>query len=182
MADAEPQDVLMWMLKGSADTPGHAGDIIGESRDKDAGFYGAKAFELTEFSLKAENATNVGSSTGGGAGAGKVKFDRLSCKKYSDRATPQLLHGLANGSTYMDVWIQLRSNNRPYIVMHFTQCLLSELEFSQSGEDQAEDSFVIDWGSFELTYHEDPGTGDRKPIEPAAVWSRVLNEAVDAIE
>ncbi|MCM8557981.1 FG-GAP repeat protein [Sphingomicrobium sediminis] len=40
-----------------------------------------KGFELTEFSVKAENSTNIGSSTGGAGGAGKVKFDRLSIKK-----------------------------------------------------------------------------------------------------
>lgn len=33
--------------------------------------------------------TDAGSSTGGAGGAGKVKFDRLSIKKYSDKATTQ---------------------------------------------------------------------------------------------
>ena len=43
--------------------------------------------ELAEFTVKAENSTNIGSATGGGGGAGKVKFDRLSIKKYSDTSS-----------------------------------------------------------------------------------------------
>jgi len=170
MADAEPQDALMWFEVG-----GGTGEVIeGESKDSFAAT--VNAFELTEFSIKAENATNVGSSTGGGAGAGKVKFDRLTCKKFSDKATVQLFHGLAHGHTWEHVYIQLRSNNEPYIEIKFVQCLLSELEFSQSGEDQAEDSFVVDWGAMEMIYKEQGALGGFGESEPkVAEWSRVKN-------
>ncbi len=184
MADAEPQDVLMWMTSiENDDIPGDFDPfIVGESNDKDATLYAGNAFELTEFSVKGENSTNIGSSTGGGAGAGKVKFDRLTCKKFSDKATTQLLFHLANGSTFMDVYIMLRSNNKPYIEMTFKMCILSELEFSQSGEDQAEDSFVLDWGAMNVKYYEQTQQGNFNAIEPQANWSRVCNEPAFVIE
>lgn len=45
---------------------------------------GKNAFELAEFNIKSENATNADGS--GGGGAGKVKWGDLSIKKYSDDA------------------------------------------------------------------------------------------------
>jgi len=41
--------------------------------------------------LKAENSTNISSATGGSGGADKVKFDKLTCTKHSERSSAGVL-------------------------------------------------------------------------------------------
>ena len=166
MADAEPQDAMMYFVP--------LGTIKGESQDRK--LQGKGAFELTEFTIKAENATNIGSATGGGGGAGKVKFDRLSIKKFSDSATTGFFLALSTGEHIAEAFIELRQNTQPYLVFNFKMCLISEIETSQSGDDEAEDSIVIDYGAVIIQYHKQNESGELA-LEQEAMWSRVYNDA-----
>jgi len=170
MADAEPQDAFMWFEP--------AGTIKGESQD-DA-LKGKHAFELDDFTVKGENSTNIGSATKGGGGAGKVKFDRLSLKKRSDSATTGFFLALSTGEHIGDAQIQLRRNNKPYLIFKFKMCVIAEVETSQSGDDEAEDSIIVDYGSILIEYHQQDTKGALKKNQEAK-WSRVLNKATDAV-
>lgn len=171
MADAEPQDAFMWFS-------GPTGIIKGESQDK--ALAGKEAFELTEFTVKAENATNIGSATSGGGGAGKVKFDRLNIKKFSDSATCGFFLALSTGQHFDDAVIQLRRNQNPYLEFKFKVCLVSEIETSQSGDDEAEDSIVIDWGAVVIEYFKQDTKG-KLALDQRAMWSRICNDASDSV-
>jgi type VI secretion system secreted protein Hcp len=155
------------------------GSIKGESQDKL--LQGKGAFQLQEFTIKAENATNIGSATGGGGGAGKVKFDRLSIKKFSDSATTGFFLALSLGEHFTDAFIELRQNMVPYLVFNFKMCLISEIETSQSGDDEAEDSIVIDYGAVVITYFKQYEDGSLKQ-DQQAMWSRVYNDASDQVK
>jgi len=165
MADAEPQDAYIYF------TP--VGYIEGESKDDKLS--GKSAVELTEFTIKGENSTNIGSSTGGGGGAGKVKFDRLTIKKYSDKASTGFFKSLAEGKHYDEATIELRRNGMTYLKFMFKLCLISEVELSQSGDDEAEDSITIDYGAIRIEYTEQGFDGSESTAMEAE-YSRVNNK------
>lgn len=169
MADAEPQDAFMYF------TPDK---VKGESQD--AKLKEKKAFELTEFTLKAENTTNIGSATSGGGGAGKVKFDRLSFKKRSDSATTDLFRELAKGTHFTEVNVVMRRNQLPYLEFKFVMCVLAEVETTQSGDDEAEDSCVLDYGAVKISYTAQTSGGEAGD-HANAMWSRVKNEFSDSV-
>lgn len=175
MADAEPQDAFMYFSVGS----GTGTPIEGETADKK--LKDKKAFELLEFSVKSENSTNIGSSTGGAGGAGKVKFDRLSLKKYADKCTVAFFKALSMGGHYDEAFIELRRNNEIFLKYSFLMCVISEVESSQSGDDEAEDSIVVDYGAIKIEYFAQDIHGKFKPAGDM-MWSRVLNDPDYAVE
>ncbi|GMG81612.1 type VI secretion system tube protein Hcp [Paralimibaculum aggregatum] len=152
--------------------------VKGESQD--AKLKEKKAFELTEFTLKAENATNIGSMTQGGGGAGKVKFDRLSFKKRSDSATTDIFRELAKGTHFDEVNVVMRRNQLPYLEFKFVMCVLAEMETTQSGDDEAEDSVVLDYGAVKISYTAQTDKGEAG-THATAMWSRVKNEFSDKV-
>lgn len=165
MADAEPQDAFLYF------TP--VGYLEGESKDDKLS--GKNAMELTEFTIKGENSTNIGSSTGGGGGAGKVKFERLTIKKYSDKSSTGFFKSLAEGKHYDEACIELRRNGLTYLKFLFKVVLISEVELSQSGDDEAEDSITIDYGAIRIEYVEQTAEGTEGTAMEAE-WSRINNK------
>lgn len=167
MADAEPQDAFMYFK-------GPDGVIVGESQD--AVLVADSAFEITEFTIKGENSTNIGSSTKGAGGAGKVKFDRLNMKKYSDMATTGFFKAMIEGTHFADAVICLRRNGEIYLQFEFKMCIVAEVETSQSGDDESEDSVVVDYAALKIAYKYQDDEGnlqDHDYIE----FSRVTNDA-----
>jgi|GEM_PF-5839406 len=170
MADAEPQDALMYFEP--------AGTVRGSSLD--SAVKGKDAFELTDFTLNAENSTNIGSSTGGGSGAGKVKFDRLSIKKYTDKATADILNCLILGKHIDKGYIELRANGLLYMKYTFSMCVIASCETTQSGEDESEDSIVVDYGAVKIEHY---GQNDKGEFAKDAeiMWSRVTNDSSESV-
>ncbi len=173
MADAEPWDAYMYF------SPGPKGEKIkGESQD--ATLSKKQAIELTEFTLKAENATNPGSATKGAGGAGKVKFDRVNIKKRTDGSTTDLFRELAKGTHFPDATVVIRRNQMPYLEFKFVMCVLAEMETTQSGDDEAEDSVVVDYGAVKISYTAQSSDG-LAGEHAEAMWSRVKNEFSDQV-
>lgn len=170
MADAEPQDAYMYFVPGDI--------IIGESQDYQLSEN--NAFELTEFTIKGENSTNIGSSTTGAAGAGKVKFDRLNMKKYSDSATCGFFKALIEGTHFDEAIICLRRNGDIYLQFEFMMCIVAEVETSQSGDDESEDSIVVDYGAIRIAYIAQ-GVDGEPGAEQEIEFSRVTNNAVKEV-
>lgn len=166
MADAEAQDAFMYF-----EPPGK---VLGSTLDKT--FKDKKAFELLSFTVTGENATNIGSSTGGGGGAGKVKFEKLNLTKRTDSATVGLILNMIEGKHVDKVIIELRRNMATYLKYTFHMCLVASVETTQSGDEEAEDTVVIDWGAMQVEYFEQDKTGKLTKKQDAS-WSRVTNDA-----
>ncbi|MEM9145004.1 MAG: type VI secretion system tube protein Hcp [Pseudomonadota bacterium] len=149
--------------------------IVGESQDHQLS--DNNAFELTEFTIKGENSTNVGSSTTGAGGAGKVKFDRLNLKKYTDSASAGFYKALIEGLHIQEGHIRLRRNGMEYMKFDFLMCIVAEIETSQSGEDEAEDSIVCDYGAIKVTYTQQDSASGEEGAEQGHEFSRVTNNA-----
>ena len=169
MADAEPQDGFMYF------DPVH--NVKGESQDVEISK--KSGFELTSFTFTGTNATNIGSSKSGAGGAGKVTFEKLQFNKPSDRATVGLIQAMILGTHFDKVTVVLRRNMVPYIEMVFHMCIVANVEFSQSGEEEGEDSVQLDWGAVEVKYSTQNKKGEFN-VESEATWSRVTNEASTA--
>ncbi|MGF1446248.1 MAG: type VI secretion system tube protein Hcp [Pikeienuella sp.] len=173
MADSDPWDAFIYFKP--------SGKIRGETSDDVLSK--ETAIELTEFTLKAENATAVSSATKGVGGAGKVKFEKVSFKKRTDTATMDLWHHLCAGTQFTDAIVEIRRNGQKFLEYKFVSVILSEVETTQSGDDEAEDSVVIDWGAMTGTYwYQDPG-GDGTSMKQGgtAEWSRTKNKNIGKI-
>ena len=164
MAEPETQDAFLWFSTGT---------IQGESQDAD--MEGNNAMELLDFTVTAHNSVNIGSATKGGGGAGKVSFDRLVIRKRSDKATTGFFKALATNEHIDNAWIMMRRSGQPYIMIEFNLVLIAEMETSQGGDQEAEDSIVIDWGSVKIEYQEQDAKGKMKKVQEA-LWSRTKNK------
>lgn len=175
-------DTFMW-FKGGA----HGVAVEGESTDKLA--KDNKAFEIKSFSISAENNTNIGSSTSGAGGAGKVNLDKLSFTKDSCTASIGLFKALTIGAHFDEVTIEVRrsggdstGSGKPFMVVKLMMVVVSEMEWGGSdGDDQLEDSVVIDYGAIQIDYFKQNSKGMLDKVGDA-MWSRVLNQAEYAID
>ena len=153
MADAEPQDSFMYFEP--------TGQVKGSSLDKE--LKSKNAFEITTFTFTGENATNIGSSTGGGGGAGKVKFEKLTFTKFTDSATVGLMLHMIEGVHTDKVYIVVRRNNVPYLKLTFHMCVVAALETSQSGDEEAEDDRLTGHGELGAVHSLEPLGSEREP-------------------
>lgn len=170
MADAEPQDAFMYFLPNKI--KGESADSVLKEKD---------AFELTEFTLKAENSTNIGSATGGAGGAGKVKYEKLTIKKKSDSSTTDFFRELSKGTHFDEAVVILRRNQMEYMKFTYKMCVLAEMETTQSGDDEAEDSITVDYGAVKIEYTGQKASGDAGN-KAEAMWSRVANDFSMTVE
>ena len=175
-------DTFMWF---TGENNGVA--VEGESTDKLA--KENKAFEIKSFSISAENNSNIGSSTGGAGGAGKVNLDKLSFTKDSCTASIGLFKSLTIGQHFDEVFIEVRrsggdatGSGKPFMVVKLKMVVISEMEWGGSdGDDQLEDSVVIDYGAIQIDYFKQDNKGMMSKVGDA-MWSRVQNQADYTVE
>ncbi|MGI3171004.1 type VI secretion system tube protein Hcp [Pseudooceanicola sp. C21-150M6] len=165
MADAEIQDAFMYFDGGKV-------PIQGSTTDKDLSQ--KSAFELLSFSIMGNNSTNIGSSRGGGGGAGKVMYEKISCTKFSDKSSVQLFQAMSTGTHYPEVFIELRRNGHTYLKFCFKQCLVSDMTLAQGGNTESIDNFILDYGAVKIEYWDQDTHGNLKKVSDM-MWSRVLN-------
>src|SRR3954469_7492785 len=90
--------------------PGNT-QIAGESQD--VNFPGKQGYiAIKSFSYGVENATTIGSQTGG-AGTGKATFNELAIEKDVDSTSPQIFQALAQGQHFNGVEIIARKAGAP---------------------------------------------------------------------
>ncbi|MEO0623018.1 MAG: type VI secretion system tube protein Hcp [Pseudomonadota bacterium] len=157
MADSQAYDYICYFTGGNTPTQG-AIEIRGESQD--SALSGNNAFELSEFNVKGENSTAIGSSTTGAGGAGKCKFERLTMKKLTDAATCSLYKAMILGAHFEEVVLELRRSGATFMRFKFKMCIIAEMETTASGDDESEDSFVVDWGAINVEYFAQDASGD----------------------
>jgi type VI secretion system secreted protein Hcp len=153
--------------------------IQGESVDQTYKGY----IQLKSFSFDVENATTVGSATGG-AGAGKAKLGELTVEKNVDSTTPQLLQRLAQGSHFAGIEIVARkaggagaapaANPTSY---YFSMAFPTSQEQSgDAGDDAPQEKLTFAYGGIGQKVNK-PGPGGAAGTSVFGSWSQITNSA-----
>jgi type VI secretion system secreted protein Hcp len=125
--------------------------ITGESRAK--GHEGQ--IDIESFSWGASNTGTA--ATGGGAGAGKVKFSDFSFSKMLDKASPLLMQAVASGKRIKTVTLYGTAagegNGQTYLTITLTDVLVSSFNESGSGGGGApQDSLSLNFTKITFDY------------------------------
>lgn len=171
-------DAFIWF-----ESPGVSAPPEGET--KDAHYKTKKAFEIKDFSFGVENATTIGSATGG-AGAGKIKFNEFTIKKTSDKASPLFFKNCCVGAHYKTVTIEMRkaggdptSAGKPFLKFKFDTVFTTKIDWSGPGDEGPEEGITFVYGKLGVKYTEQSETGVQG--EPhIAGWDQVQN--IDAAQ
>jgi type VI secretion system secreted protein Hcp len=148
--------------------------IVGETADRE--FPGA--IEIESFSFGAENATTIGSATGG-AGAGKATFQEFTVEKAVDSTTPRLLKSLAMGSHFATVELIARRTGgagsvTPMRTLFQTVFITKQEQSGSRGEDMHE-KLTFTYGGIAQA-----SVSPKSPIKPDtfASWSVITNTPI----
>jgi type VI secretion system secreted protein Hcp len=155
-------------------------NVMGESLDST--FKGA--VELQSFAFNVENATTIG-SVSGGAGAGKAKLNNLVIKKRVDRTSPKLFQAMATGSHYPDVTLSLRQaagaagkGSTPYLIFRFKMVVVVKIETTFSSGDDVMEAVTLAYGALEESYTPQTADGSLQPTQTVkGTWNQITNKA-----
>jgi type VI secretion system secreted protein Hcp len=151
---------------------------VGETTVKNAG--GTKAFDLSSFTLDAQNSLAIGSASAG-AGAGKVSFQGFSFTKPLDKYSAQLFQDLASGTRIASVEIIVRKPGSNGMDDPIVQYLLKNVGLTNihiSGESKNATETIQ--GAFQaisfVLYGQN--TNGTTPVTSTGGWSQVTNQPV----
>ncbi len=151
---------------------------VGETTQKNAG--ATKAFDLSSFTLDAQNSLAIGSATAG-AGAGKVSFQGFSFTKPLDKYSAQLFQDLASGTRIASVEIIVRKPGNdgmddPIVQYLLKNVGLTNIHISGASKDATETiQGAFQAISFVLYGQNSNGT---TPVTSTGGWSQVTNQPV----
>ena len=148
--------------------------ITGESQDTNHTGW----IELDSFSFGVDNATTIGSASGG-AGAGKVKFSQLSIQKVVDSTSPALFSMAASGVHMPTLTLAIRkpgTNAKDFLVYTFKLVFVTDISWGgSSGGDIPSESVAFAYGALQISYAKQDASGAvGTPI--ASSWSQVTNQ------
>ncbi len=148
--------------------------VKGETQDTDH----KNALEIKEFSFGVENATTIGSMSGG-AGAGKAKFNEFSVKKAVDLASPILFKACGLGCHFPWLTLIIRKaggTKLDYLVYSFAMVFVTKVEWSGgAGEDAPDEDVTFVYGALQILYIQQDSTG--QPMTTSIMqWSQVTNQ------
>ena len=137
-----------------------------------------EAFEIKDFSFGVENATTIGSATGG-AGTGKIKFNEFTIKKTSNQSSPAFFKNCCAGAHYKTVTVSMRKIGREaasgeFLRFKFDTVFTTKIDWSGPGDEGPEESITFVYGKLGIRCTPEPGS---KPV--AAGWDQVTNKAAD---
>jgi type VI secretion system secreted protein Hcp len=123
--------------------------IPGESTDAQR----ARAIEIDSFSF---GASNAGSATSGGGGAGKVSFSDITFTKRLDKSSPLLYLSCAQGKHIAKATLVLRKSgggDKPveYYIVTMSDILVTSIQ-SGGGGDIPTESFSLNFTKIEFSY------------------------------
>ena len=117
--------------------------------------------QLDSFSWGASNASNIGSSAGGGGGAGKVSIQDLNFVTKTSKASPTLFLNCCTGAHLKSAILYCRkSGEKPqeFLQITLTDCIVSS--FQSGGHDAAPlESISLNFGKIEVEYKEQKADG-----------------------
>jgi type VI secretion system secreted protein Hcp len=160
-------------LKFDNDSPISRG-LVGESTDKAL----PGAISLKEFSWSLENPTTIGSA-GGGAGAGKAKFEPLTIKKLVDSSSPALMLAAGSGAPIPGATIVVRNGNAgapdAYLQYRLKSVFVTRVESSAAeGDEGVTETVELRYGSLTQRYVQTKSNGVKTPIVNG--WDQVVND------
>lgn len=142
------------------------------------------AIELKGYHFGIENTLNISSSSGG-AGAGKARFEELIVTKQVDQLSPALFSVCALGGHFEEVKLVLRKSGAeagktavPYLTYTFKMVAVSSVKWTTSNaDDVAEEHVTLAFGAMQIEYRPSNKSGALgAPI--AAAWSTSKNAEV----
>ena len=143
-------------------------------------FANQPAVEIRSFSLGVENATTIGSATGG-AGTGKIKLNELYNEKSVDTLSPSLYSLSARGGHLAKMQLFVRKTGgatsapKPYLTYGFAPVFVTSIDWGASeGDDLPVERVTFAYGSLALGYYaqKPDGTLGAKKM---ATWNQVTN-------
>jgi type VI secretion system secreted protein Hcp len=144
-----------------------------------------KAIEINEYSFGGENATTVGSKSGG-AGAGKCTFKEFKFEKTIDTATTGLFQTMCQGGHYETVRLEIRksgsdatSGGAVYLKYTMKMVFVTDIEYHGS-EDAIKESVSLACGAIIIQYWPQDASGKLGGVAEAK-WSRIVNKPTDAV-
>ncbi|MGB5556663.1 MAG: type VI secretion system tube protein Hcp [Paracoccaceae bacterium] len=155
--------------------------VAGETQDEAMKKNGA--FEVLSFEFGAENNINIGSISSGG-GAGKATFKEMTVTKKTDTSSCGLFARLCEGKHFDDAVIELRrsggqagTSGTTFLKFEFKLVMIQDISWSGAdGDDICEETLVIQYGAFKVTYSQQDITG-KMAKHSDAMFSRVKNKA-----
>lgn len=150
-------------------------DIKGEAQDK-----GHK--EEIDVLAWSWGMSNSGSThQGSGSGAGKVNVQDLSCTKYIDKSTPDLMKACCNGKHFKEaVLVCRKAGEKPveYLTITMTDVLITSVSTGGSGgEDRLTENLSLNFGAVKLKYIEQTAKGG-EGAKPDMGWDIAANAAL----
>jgi len=167
-------DAFIWF-----ESPGVSRAPEGET--KDMIYTKKKAFEIKDFSFGVENATTIGSATGG-AGSGKIKFNEFQIKKLTDKASPLFFKNCCVGAHYKTVFVEMRKSGgsadvagKAFLRFKFDTVFTTKIDWTGPGDEGPEESITFVYGKLGVKYWAQAATG--LPADQAfSGWDQVLNK------
>jgi type VI secretion system secreted protein Hcp len=175
-----PTDIFM-VIPPSSTNPPITADPVQDEYFKSA-FGKAAVVPIRQFSLDVENATTVGSASGG-AGMGKAKLNPVTIVKSVDTVSRSLFSIAASGGHLATMQLYLRkpgavaraTAGRPYLAYEFSMVFITKIDWSaDSGDEGPLEHVTFAYGALALGYYQQKPDGTLgKPVE--AGWDQVAN-------
>jgi type VI secretion system secreted protein Hcp len=137
-----------------------------------------KAIPIQSVSFAIENATTIG-STSGGAGSGKAKFKEMQFSKLVDNTTPTIFNYLSSGQHFDTVTLFFRKpvngTKVTFMKVAFKLVFLTSTSLAtSSGDSDLSESVTAAYGAQQIAFY--PNAGNPNPGPPIIQsWSQVLN-------
>jgi type VI secretion system secreted protein Hcp len=148
------------------------GSIEGESKDSVHG----KEIDILAWSWGASNSGTA--HVGGGAGAGKVNVQDISCTKWVDKSSPDILLATCNGKHIPEATITVRKAGETpleYIIIVLTDVMITAYSTGGSGgEDRLTENVTLNFAKFKFNYVEQTPTGGTG-AKPSVGWDIAAN-------
>src|SRR5205085_5609310 len=126
-------DMYLW-FKGPT---GAAKEIKGEAQDKDLREKEqCQPIKIKQFGFEIENATTIGSASGG-ASSGRCVLKPFSIGKVTDGCSPDFFTACATGGHYGTATILLRKDKKKYISYEFSMCFVTKVNWSGGESDES---------------------------------------------
>jgi type VI secretion system secreted protein Hcp len=144
-----------------------------------ATFPSAAVIEVKTFEFAVENATTVGSATGG-AGA-KARLDQLVILKSVDKVSTSLFNASVSGAHFAVAHLFIRHDGAaqqvPFLDYEFQTVFITNIAWSGSGGDpDPAEAVTFEYGALKIVYKTANPDGSQGQAVSAS-WSQVTNSA-----
>ena len=144
------------------------GDIKGESTDRDHRDW----IMITGFD---QGLSYSGSMSGGGAGAGKVKFSEIKLSRKLDKSTPLLMVKAANGAHFSEAILEMTGGDgKVFYILKLTDVVLTSIKTSTECEPSCITNEKIELGFSGINWE----YIDKNGVSTKGGWDVRINRAM----